>query len=246
MCSTEWAGWTYAGPVENERDRLQQVYDGYGHSRRRRRAWSASNPANVAMRDELKRHLLRAAAHPLAGEEMILDAGCGGGFWLRELASSGIPPSRLAGVDLIDARIAAARDSVPGADIRLADARELPFADGAFGLVLMLTTLSSMPDEDAARSATLEALRVLRPGGLLAVYEPAHGSPASRRLTIRPSKLEGWAAADASRVSVTRLTVAPPLARPLGRLGPGVYGRLGRVPALLTHRLTVLKTTGPS
>jgi ubiquinone/menaquinone biosynthesis C-methylase UbiE len=227
--------------MDDESGRLAEVYGEYASSPRRRRAWSRNSPANAAMLAELRGRLLQVAAPRLEGGTQVLDVGCGGGAWLRELAAEGVAPERLHGVDLIPARVSAASRSLPGADVRLADARRLPFEDDSFGLVLMLTALSSMPDATAAREATLAGLRVLEQGGLLVVYEPAHrGPPGSERLTITPERLADWSRGRARISSVTRLTVVPPLARPLGRLSARSYGLLARAPFLLTHRLTVL------
>jgi len=132
--------------------------------------------------------------------------------------------------------------SLPGADLRVADAaRRTPYDDGSFGLVLMFTALSSMQDRQAAAAAVEEAGRVLKPAGLLAVYEPALPNPFNRhRLTIGPADLVDWARPRMEPRSVTRLTVAPPLARGISRISKRAYDMLGRVPFLLTHRLIVL------
>jgi SAM-dependent methyltransferase len=195
--------------------------------------------------DELQRLLLREAREPITRQAPVLDVGCGGGRWLRELAKEGVPEACLHGIDLIDARVTAARRSLPGAEIRLADAADrLPYEDGCFGLVLMFTVLSSMADEPAAASAVAEAGRLLEPGGLLLVYEPALSSPLSPgRLTIRPEDVVSWGRPLMLPRSVKRLTVAPPLARVAGRLSSRAYALLGRLPFLLTHRLTVLERT---
>ena len=186
---------------------------------------------------------MREAREPIAEGSPVLDVGCGGGRWLRVLTEEGVPEERLHGVDLIPERVAAASRSLPDADVQMGDgSRRLPYGDGSFGLVLMFTVLSSMHDRGAAAAAVAEAGRVLRTGGLLAIYEPAIPNPVNRaRLTIRPGEVASWGSPLMKVRSTTRLTVAPPLARGLGHLSPRIYDLLGKLPFLLTHRLSVLE-----
>jgi SAM-dependent methyltransferase len=227
--------------MDDEGARLSEVYGGYAARRGRRRAWDRTRAGNRALRAELVRHLLGVVSPRLEDGSPILDVGCGGGWWLRELAARGLPADRLHGVDLIPERVAAAARSLPGADVRLADARKLPYEDGAFGVVTLLTALSSMADQAAARASVRESVRALAPGGLLVAYEPALPSPGRRRLTVRPPELTAWCAPGARLTSVTRLTVAPPLARTLAGVSPKLYEPLAGIRPLLTHRLVVLR-----
>lgn len=59
------------------------------------------------------------------------------------------------------------------ADLRQADARDLPFAEASFDTVLMTFSLCSIPDE---RRAVDELARVLRPGGLLLLADHVESS----------------------------------------------------------------------
>ena len=54
------------------------------------------------------------------------------------------------------------------ADLRVDDAQDLPFSDACFDTVVATLTLCTIPDE---RRALAEAVRVLRPGGLLLLLE---------------------------------------------------------------------------
>jgi SAM-dependent methyltransferase len=227
------------GEAGKEHERLRRTYRRYRQSRRKRKAWAADNPGNIAIRAELRKRLLSIARGELAGEGEILDLGCGGGWWLAELAGAGVVPSRLHGVDLLEERVARAREAVAGADVRIADAATLPFEDEQFTLVLAFTLLSSLPVRESVRAVVSEAERVLAPGGLMLCYEPRVPNPfnrATRRIAIsdlRPVS-EG-------RASVTRLTVLPALARRLGRRTPQIYPRLAGVPPLLTHHLVACR-----
>jgi SAM-dependent methyltransferase len=227
--------------MSNAADRLERIYDRYQRSRRRRRAWAADNPGNLAIRAELLELFHREVGDRLAAGH-LLDIGCGPGWLLVELARSGIAQERLHGVELIESRIAAARRALPRADVQRADARWLPYKTGAFDVVTMFTLLSSLPDATSAETALAEGRRVLAPEGVLLVYEPRRPNPlnnATRLITARDLDRAlgpGW--------SEATLTVFPPLARRLGAFAGGAYPMLARVRPLLTHRLAVFADRG--
>jgi ubiquinone/menaquinone biosynthesis C-methylase UbiE len=174
------------------------------------------------------------AAEPIAGDGAICDVGCGSGWLLDAMAESGVAEERLHGVDLLPARVDAAAARLPGADIRRADARTLPYGDGELALVTMFTVLSSMPNREAVRQALAETRRVLAEDGLVLVYEPALPNPLNRatRLVSR-AELERELGPFAR---CRRLTGLPPAARRLGRRTSRLYPMLSRVAP--SHRLT--------
>jgi ubiquinone/menaquinone biosynthesis C-methylase UbiE len=204
-------------------------------SARQRRAWSATNPGNQAIRAELLELVLDRAAPHLAGDAPVLDVGCGTGWLLAALAENGIAAERLHGIELSEERVEATRSRVAGADVRQGDARVLPFENDRFGLVTLVTVLSSVGPAADIRRCVAEATRVLEPGGLLLCYEPRVPNPLNRR--TRMVRLGGFRASGAPPTDVRSLTVVPALARTLtGRL-PGAYDRLATLPFLRTHRL---------
>ena len=77
--------------------------------------------------------------------------GCGQGRVSGELAA-GAASSLLSGVDLLPDRIESARRACPLANLRVADARSLPFAAGSFDLVAAFTVFSSVLDPEIARN----------------------------------------------------------------------------------------------
>ena len=221
-------------PASEDVAQIARVYERYATSTRRRRAWSADNPGNRAIRAELVSELLHAAG-PALNAGPILDIGCGSGWWLRTLADRGVTPQRLHGVDILESRVQAACRALPGADVRWADARSLPYEDGGFAVVTMLLTLSSLPVHEAVERAAAEAARVLAPGGRLIVYEPRYRNPFNRHtLLVRPQQLRGVMGAP---VATATLTVAPPVVRRLGRGGTRLYPVLAAFPLVRTHTL---------
>jgi ubiquinone/menaquinone biosynthesis C-methylase UbiE len=101
----------------------------------------------------------------------LLDVGCGTGFsltWLRERFNS----QEAFGVDV--SMHAAALWRLRDLDtVSVASVDELPFAAAEFDLVTCFDVIYQLDSADA-RTAIAEMRRVLRPGGLLFIREPAY------------------------------------------------------------------------
>jgi ubiquinone/menaquinone biosynthesis C-methylase UbiE len=220
---------------DSHRGAVNRVYSQYARSRRKQRAWAADNPGNAAIRGELLDHLLQLAGPAFEGTGAILDAGCGRGWWLRALIEAGVEPGRLHGIDIQPERVTAARETAPGAEVQVGDARNLRVPDESFAVVLQLTLLSSLGSHRAIREALGEGMRVLAPGGMLLVYEPRVPNPLNRHtLLLRDDDLDAVGLTPRQQLS---LTLVPALARRLGRRTDDRYQRLARLPFLRTHRL---------
>ena len=101
----------------------------------------------------------------------VLDVGCGSGGDLSYLRSIGWPADKLAGVDLIPSRLETARLACPDIDLRLGDGSSVPFPDGTFDVATAVTVFSSILDPGVRRALFAEMERVVRPGGVLLVYD---------------------------------------------------------------------------
>lgn len=104
-----------------------------------------------------------------------LDCGCADGGYAIGLAERGA--AQVTGVDVLPERIAEARtraSGTPGLDFRVAESEHLPFADATFDGVLLNEVLEHVADE---QETLAEIHRVLRPGGLLALFSPNRWFP---------------------------------------------------------------------
>jgi len=94
----------------------------------------------------------------------VLDVGCGPGVLSRELVAR-VGSENVAAIDPSQSFVAAARERLPGADVREATAEELPFPDGEFDAALSQLVVAFMQD---AVAGVGEMRRVTRQGGVVA------------------------------------------------------------------------------
>jgi ubiquinone/menaquinone biosynthesis C-methylase UbiE len=217
-----------SGHEPAEADRLREAYQRRG-DRERAMIGNAGQRAIVAERDRLLRGFLR----PIAPIASILDIGCGDGSVLTSLRSEGLIVTGV-GIDLLPERIAAAPERDPALEFRVADALELPFADGSFDAVLSMTMFSSIPAIDRRLAILREIDRVVRPGGAFGWYDMRRRNPWNRDVSpftigqVR-SGLPGWV------LTTHTATVIPALARRLGPVTTLLYPVLSDLRILSTH-----------
>lgn len=169
-----------------------------------------------------------------------LDVGCGRGDFLVELATWGLEPERLAGLDLRPEAVARARALLPAVDLRVGCAGELPWSDESFDLVFLNTVLSSILEPEMRRAVAAEALRALRPGGAAVVYDTFRRNPHNPDVApVTAAELRELFAG--REVEVRTLTFLPHVARRLPpRLLELLYPLLAAVPGWQSHLLAVI------
>jgi SAM-dependent methyltransferase len=140
-------------------------------------------------RDELEPHIARFADFEGARGLALLEIGVGLGTDFLRFARAGADAT---GVDLTERAVGLARRRLElehlDADVQVADAEALPFADATFDRVYSWGVLHHTPDTE---QAVREAVRVLRPGGNLCVMLYARHSWVAYGFWVRHALLAG-------------------------------------------------------
>jgi SAM-dependent methyltransferase len=134
--------------------------------------WGARAREWVELQEAAFRPLYEAAfdAAKVTEGTRLLDAGCGAGLALQVAADQG---ASVSGIDASEALVAIARQRLAGADIRIGEIEELPFADAAFDVATGFNSFQYAADRVRALA---EARRVARPRGV--VIAAVWGDPA--------------------------------------------------------------------
>ncbi|WP_225726245.1 MULTISPECIES: class I SAM-dependent methyltransferase [unclassified Nocardia] len=112
----------------------------------------------------------------LGGDQKVLDIACGPGNFTRYLSNALTGGGYAVGLDYSEPMLARARidNSGPRVGYLRGDARRLPFQDAAFDAVCCFGALYLIPDP---LTATREMIRVLAPGGRIAISTSHRWNP---------------------------------------------------------------------
>jgi SAM-dependent methyltransferase len=123
----------------------------------------------------------------LSGNERVLDAGCGRGLALIGCAKK-LTNGKAVGIDLWAAKDlsnnnpeavwanAAAEGVADRVEVETGDITRLPFPDASFDAVISMTVIHNIPSRDGRDQALRELVRVLKPGGRMAIFDLLHTS----------------------------------------------------------------------
>ncbi len=132
-----------------------------------------SDTANLSFTSPMSfrlENILSAAKSLPTKTPKILEIGCGGGQFIRATKQN-LPQADCVGCDISQTALDKAKSLNDGVRYDLCSDK-LPYADNTFDLVLVLDVLEHV---DSPVDFTLEAKRVLKPGGLFFVSVPCEG-----------------------------------------------------------------------
>lgn len=140
-----------------------------------RRKWTYASRIRAEIFDSLA----------LRGDETVLDVGCGSGLLLNEAARR-LSTGQATGVDLwaphtgggnhdLLMKNAKAEGVAEKIEFKQADVRKLPFGDASFDVIVSSGALHHISRERSDHEkAVQEMLRVLKPGGRIALWDTSH------------------------------------------------------------------------
>jgi SAM-dependent methyltransferase len=174
----------------------------------------------------------------------LLEVGCGGGVNLLELLRLGFAPQNLRGVELLPERFAEARRVLPAAlALHEGDALQLDLPAASQDVVFVSTVFSSLLDDAFQQRLAAAMWRWVKPGGAVLWYDftidnprnaDVRGVPLKRVRELFPEGI----------VRSRRITLAPPIARAVTRLHPGLYTLFNALPMLRTHVICWIQKQG--
>jgi len=115
----------------------------------------------------------------------IIEAGCGLAQWVVFLQRGG---HDIVGVDFSLPALVSAKHAFPDIELLQCDVRRLPFPDGRFGIYMSLGVVEHF--EGGPDKVLQEAVRVLRPHGLLLIAVPLH-TWLTQKAAVKRQKREG-------------------------------------------------------
>lgn len=201
--------------------------------------WQPAEAFMRAGRERAASEMLRGAGvFPVAGDR-CLEVGYGRLGWLGTLVSWGLREPDLSGIELDEKRARVARSALPGADLRVGDASELPWPDETFSVVVCSTVFTSILDAQMRQKISGEITRVLVRGGAMLWYDFRINNPGNKNVQkINRSKLSELF--PELKGAVRSVTLAPPLTRLLAPRSWVLASVLELFPPLRTHLLGVL------
>lgn len=194
----------------------------------------------VQERERLLVRILRRHGFDSLDDFRTFEAGCATGYNLRLMVQWGGRPEHMAGIDSDPWATSYCLAHSPEIRVHTGSADRIPEPAQLFDLCMAFTLFSSVPDEDVAHGIAREMFRITRPGGLIVVYDMRRKNPRNPGVhAVEEDDIRRWFPKCPLRVH--SLTLAPPIARRVGRYAPWLYGPLATIPPLRTHAMYVLR-----
>jgi SAM-dependent methyltransferase len=186
-------------------------------------------------REMIFRRHLQSNGLPSMDRLSLLEVGCGTGAEMKRMLELGVRPENLTGIELLEDRFESARAALPDAcTVIRGDAATVDLPDRCFDVVFACTVFTSILEEDVRRRLAGNMWRMVAPGGGVLVYDFIWNNP--RNPDVRGvSRGELAMLFPDTAGTYDRVTLAPPIGRPLARWAPGLISPLEKIPILRSH-----------
>ncbi len=165
----------------------------------------------------------------------ILEVGAGHGGNARLLVNAGVDLKNIAFNELLEDRLTILRQNYPNNTIYAGDAIRIPI-DRTFDVVFQSTVFTSILSDQARKDLAQRMWDLLKPEGVILWYDFIYNNPNNN--DVRKVTVEELRALfpKAKTMEVSKITLAPPIGRRVGKLYP-----IFNLPILRTHILAVLQ-----
>jgi len=227
---------------EKELVRIREAYD------RRKESipaglYSFFNPSALFLNQQREKYLIEMLKENGFGDlsgMMILDIGCGTGNVLREFMRYGASPENLYGIDLLQDRMDTAVTISPNIHFQCGNAEKLPYENNSFDIIILFTVLTSILDSRMKRAIASEALRTLKPQGIILYYDYLYDNPKNHDVKgVKKSEIKQLF--EGSHIELKRITLAPPIARVIAPYSWSVCYLLEKLKVFNTHYMGVIR-----
>ncbi|WP_239142670.1 class I SAM-dependent methyltransferase [Variovorax sp. WS11] len=167
----------------------------------------------------------------------LVDVGCGYGGHLLDFLRFGFAPQNLYGIELLPERVAGARAGLPDAvKVYEGDASTADVAPASRDIVFQSVVFSSLLDDAFQEDLADRMWSWVRPGGGVLWYDFVYGNPSNSDVRGVPVQ-RVRALFPNGRMTMRRVTLAPPISRRVCRFHPAAYHLFNLMPFLRTHAL---------
>ena len=230
------------GDSETRPPEVAAVAERYGR-RNPGSLYSVFRPEVVSWTQELQREILSVFGSVCGYTESdlrrlkLVDVGCGYGSHLLDFLRMGLEPQNLYGIELLPHRVAEARSRLPEAlMVHEGDASTAALTPASQDVVFQSLVFSSLLDEAFQQELADQMWSWVRPGGGILWYDFVYDNPSNRDVRgVRVSRMRELF--PLGRLTVRRVTLAPPISRRVCRIHPAAYGLLNALPFLRSHVL---------
>jgi SAM-dependent methyltransferase len=173
----------------------------------------------------------------------VLEIGIGSGSNLLELIRLGFSPENLIGNELLPERAEMARRNLPAlCKVEEGDACLLDYPKESFDIVYQSTVFTSLLDGKFQEKLAKTMWQWVKPGGGVLWYDFIYNNPKNKDVRGVPiSRIKELF--PEAKITVRRVTLAPPISRKVTKLHPSLYTFFNLFPFLRTHVLCYIQKT---
>ncbi|HSP86832.1 MAG TPA: class I SAM-dependent methyltransferase [Ignavibacteriaceae bacterium] len=217
----------------------------YSQRKNKESLYNYLNPQVYLSNQERERYLIKwlkyAKINP--GNSKLFEFGCGSGFNFLTFLKLGFNAKNLYGNDLIEERVAKAKEILPSSiNLYVNDLLLLDLPKNYYDIFFQSVVFSSILNSNYKKELADKMWELVKPGGGILWYDFIFDNPQNNN--VKGIKLnEIKMLFPYGRIKRWKLTVAPPLGRLVTKIQPSFYSVFNIFPFFKTHILCWIKKT---